>query len=58
VEWDQGVAGVPHVAVGCRRWPAALPRQRTAPLCAGGRGSREGERRKTQAGPVCNFRKV
>ena len=41
-----------------RRWPAALPRRWAAPLCDGGRESREGERRKTQAGPVCNFRKV
>jgi hypothetical protein len=47
---------------GCRvwRWPAlgglpALPRRRAVPLCAGGRGSREGERREMKAGLVCNF---
>ena len=34
------------------------PGAAAAPLYAGGRGSREGERRKTQAGLVCNFRKV
>ena len=45
-------------ATASRRWPAALPGQRAAPLCAGGRENREGERRKTQARPVCNFRKV
>jgi len=54
----QGVAGVPRVAVGSRRWPAALPRRRAAPLCTGGRGSREGEVRKMTAGLVCKFRKV
>ena len=45
-------------AAASRRWPAALPRWRAAPLCVGSRGSREGERRKTQARPVSNFRKV
>jgi len=45
-------------ATASRRWPAALPWQRAAPLCTGGRESREEERRKTQAGPVCNFKKV
>ena len=45
-------------ATASSRRPAALPRQWAAPLCPGGRGSREGERRKTQAGPVCNFKKV
>ena len=45
-------------ATASRRWPAALPRRRAAPLCTGGRGSKEGERRKMTAGPVCNFRKV
>ena len=55
-EWGQGVAGVPRVAVR-RRWPPGLTRQRAVPLCAGGRGSREGERRKMIAGPICNFRK-
>jgi len=55
-EWGHGVAGVPRVAVGSRRWPRGLPER--APLCAGGRGSREGERRKMTAGLVCNFRKV
>ena len=34
-------------ATASRRWPAALPGQRAAPLCAGGRENREGERRKT-----------
>ena len=28
-EWGQGVAGVPRVAVGSRRWPAALPRRQS-----------------------------
>ena len=45
-------------ATASRRWPAALPRRRAVPLCAGSRESREGERRKTQARPVCNFKKV
>ena len=54
-EWGQGVAGVSRVAVGSRRWPEALPLRRAAPLRAGGRGSREGERRKMKTGPVCNF---
>ena len=56
-EWGQGVAGVPRVAVGSRRWPVALPWRRAAPLYAGGRGSREGERKMT-VGLVCKFRKV
>ena len=44
-------------ATASRRWPAALPQWRAAPLCAGGRGNRErGGRR--QARPVCKFRKV
>ena len=55
VEWGQGVAGVPRVAVDSRRWLAALPRWRAAPLCAGGRGSREGERWKMKGGLHCNF---
>ena len=55
VEWGQEVAGVPRVAVDSRRWPPGLPRRRAAPLCACGRGSREGERWKTAAGPFCNF---
>jgi len=38
-----------------RRWPVALPRWRAAPLCAGGRGSREGERREMTTGPICKF---
>ena len=58
VEWGQGVAGVPRVAVDNRRWLAALPRWRAASLCAGGRGSREGERWKKRAGLFCNFYKV
>ena len=45
-------------ATASRRWPATLPRRRAVSLCAGGRGSREGERRKMTAGPVCKFRKV
>ena len=27
-EWGQGVVGVPHVAVGSRRWPPGLPKRR------------------------------
>ena len=59
--WEKGGEEPGHdvsKATASRRWPAALPRQRAAPLCAGGRENREGERRKTQARPVCNFRKV
>ena len=28
MEWGQGVAGVPRVAVGSRRWPPGLPERR------------------------------
>ena len=45
-------------ATASRRWPAALPWRRAAPLCADGSGSREGERRKMTAGLVSKFRKV
>jgi hypothetical protein len=45
-------------ATASRSWPAALSQWQAAPLCAGSGGSREGERRKTQAGLVCNFQKV
>ena len=43
VEWGQEVAGVPRVAVEQQEVPCGPPRRRAAPLCAGGRGSRERE---------------
>ena len=55
VEWGQEVAGVPRVAVEQQEVACGPPRRRAAPLCAGGRGSREGERREMTAGPICNF---
>ena len=58
VEWGQELVGVLRVAVEQQEVAYGPPRRRAAPLCAGGRGSREGERRKTAAGPICEFRKV
>ena len=55
VEWSQEVAGVLRVAVEQQEVAYGPPRRRAAPLCAGGRGSREGERWKMKAGPFCNF---
>ena len=42
-EWGQGAAEVPRVAVGKQELACGPPRLRAAPLCAGGRGSREVE---------------
>ena len=55
VEWGQEVAGVPRVAVEQQEVACGPPRRRAVPLCAGSRGSREGERWKMKAGPFCNF---
>ena len=54
-EWGQGVAEVPRVAVGKQELACGPPRLRAAPLCAGGRGSREGGRWKMKGGPSCKF---
>ena len=54
-EWDQGIAEVPRVVVGKQELACGTPQRRAAPLCAGGRGSREGERWKKRAGLFCNF---
>ena len=47
VEWGQGVAGVPRVAVGSRRWPPGLPerrRRRSAPAAEEAERERGGRR--------------
>jgi len=54
-EWGQGVAEVPRVAVGKQELACGPPRRQAAPLCAGGRGSREGGRWKMKGGPSCKF---
>ena len=57
-EWVQEVAGALRGAVEKQELACGPPRRRAAPLCAGGRASREGERRKMIVGLVCKFRKV
>ena len=54
-EWGQEVAGVPRVAVEQQEVACGPPRWQAAPLCAGGRGSRVGERREKRARLICNF---
>ena len=54
-EWGQGVADVPRVAVGKQELACGPPRRRAALNCAGAQRSREGERRKKEAGLVCKF---
>jgi hypothetical protein len=54
-EWGQGFAEVPRVAVRKQELACGPPRRRTALLCAGGRGSREGGRWKMKGGRSYKF---
>ena len=54
-EWVQEVAGVLRGAVEKQELACGPPRRRAPPLCAGGRGSREGGRWKMKGGPSCKF---
>ena len=55
VEWGQGVAGVPRVAVEQQEVACGLPGRRRRRSAPAAERSRQGERWKMKTGPVCNF---